>query len=77
MKFSIFLQMERFDPQKSQKELMDEFVELIQIAEAGGFETVWVGEHHSMEFTIGPNPLSFLSYLAPLTKNIRLGVGTL
>lgn len=77
MKFSLFLQMERFDPAKPYKELLNEMTELVQIAEAGGFETVWVGEHHSMEFTIGPNPLTFLSYLAPLTKTIRLGVGTI
>jgi len=76
MKFSLFMQMERFDNSKTHKQLLDEMVELVQIAEAGGFETVWVGEHHSMEFTIGPNPLSFLSYLAPLTSSIRLGVGT-
>lgn len=76
MKFSLFLQMERYDANKPHKELLDELVELVQIAEAGGFETVWIGEHHAMEFTIGPNPLTFLSYLAPLTKSIRLGVGT-
>lgn len=76
MKFSLFLQMERYDPAKPHKELLDELTELVQIAEAGGFETVWIGEHHAMEFTIGPNPLTFLSYLAPKTKDIRLGVGT-
>ncbi|WP_461535017.1 LLM class flavin-dependent oxidoreductase [Spongorhabdus nitratireducens] len=76
MKFSLFLQMERYDADKPHHELLAELVELVQIAEAGGFETVWIGEHHAMEFTIGPNPLSFLSYLAPLTKNIRLGAGT-
>ena len=76
MKFSLFLQMERYSQDKSHKELLDELTELVQIAEAGGMETVWIGEHHAMEFTIGPNPLSFLAYLAPLTKSIRLGLGT-
>jgi alkanesulfonate monooxygenase SsuD/methylene tetrahydromethanopterin reductase-like flavin-dependent oxidoreductase (luciferase family) len=76
MKFSLFLQMERYDADKPHKELLDELTELVQIAEKGGFETVWIGEHHSMEFTIGPNPLTFLSYLAPKTEKIRLGVGT-
>ena len=76
MKFSLFLQMERYSADKPHKELLDELTELVQIAEAGGMETVWIGEHHSMEFTIGPNPLSFLAYLAPLTQSIRLGLGT-
>ncbi|MDO6683108.1 LLM class flavin-dependent oxidoreductase [Oceanobacter sp. 5_MG-2023] len=76
MKFSLFLQMERYSPDKTHQELLNELVELVQIAEQGGMETVWVGEHHSMEFTIGPNPLSFLAYLAPQTSTIRLGLGT-
>ena len=76
MKFSLFLQMERYDASKTHKQLLDDLVELVKIAEAGGFETVWIGEHHSMEFTIGPNPLSFMSYLAPQTSRIRLGLGT-
>ncbi|MCW7552929.1 LLM class flavin-dependent oxidoreductase [Endozoicomonas gorgoniicola] len=76
MKFSLFLHMERYNHDKPHQELLDELVELVQIAEAGGFDKVWIGEHHAMEFTIGPNPFSFLAYLASLTKNIRLGVGT-
>lgn len=76
MKFSLFLQMEQYDSNKPHRELFDELLELVHIAEAAGFETVWIGEHHSMEFTIGPNPFSFLAYLAPLTKTIRLGTGT-
>ncbi|WP_027856331.1 LLM class flavin-dependent oxidoreductase [Marinobacterium jannaschii] len=76
MKFSLFLQMERYDEDKPHQELMNELVELVQIADEAGFETAWIGEHHAMEFTIGPNPFSFLAYLAPLTKNIRLGTGT-
>lgn len=76
MKFSLFLQMERYDSTKTHKQSLDELVELVKIAEEGGFETVWIGEHHSMEFTIGPNPLSFLAYLAPQTSRIKLGLGT-
>lgn len=76
MKFSLFIHMERFDESKSHKELLAELVELVHIAEKGGFETVWIGEHHAMEFTIAPNPLNYLAYLAPLTERIRLGAGT-
>tara|TARA_R110000868_G_scaffold307426_2_gene568967 strand:- start:29229 stop:30245 length:1017 start_codon:yes stop_codon:yes gene_type:complete len=68
--------MERFDETKSHKELLSDLVELVQLAEAGGFTTVWIGEHHAMEFTIAPNPLNYLAYLTPLTKTIRLGAGT-
>ena len=75
MKFSLFVHMERSDPTKSHKELFDELVELTLMVEKAGFETVWIGEHHMMEFTICPNPLNFMAYLAPITKTIRLGLG--
>ena len=58
MKFSLFGHMERSDPAKPHRELFDELVELVEIAEAAGFETVWIGEHHGMEFTIAPNPVA-------------------
>ena len=77
MKFSLFVHMERSDPKKPHKELFDELVELTLMVEKAGFETVWIGEHHMMEFTICPNPLNFMAYLAPITKTIRLGLGTI
>ncbi len=76
MKFSLFGHMERSDPAKPHRELFDELVELVEIAEAAGFETVWIGEHHGMEFTIAPNPFIYLAYLAERTSRIRLGTGT-
>ena len=55
MKFSLFVHMERSDPKKPHKELFDELVELTLMVEKAGFETVWIGEHHMMEFTICPH----------------------
>lgn len=75
MKFSIFVHMERSDPSKPHRELFREVEELVLIAEAAGFETAWIGEHHGMEFTIAPNPFVQLSYLAAKTDRIRLGTG--
>jgi alkanesulfonate monooxygenase SsuD/methylene tetrahydromethanopterin reductase-like flavin-dependent oxidoreductase (luciferase family) len=76
MKFSLFLHMERYDARTPHRQLFDELTELVQIAEKGGFETAWVGEHHAMEFTIAPNPFINLAYLAARTERIRLGTGT-
>jgi alkanesulfonate monooxygenase SsuD/methylene tetrahydromethanopterin reductase-like flavin-dependent oxidoreductase (luciferase family) len=73
MKFSLFLHMERYDDTTSHRELFDQMTELVQMAERGGFETAWIGEHHAMEFTIAPNPFVNLSYLAAKTERIRLG----
>lgn len=77
MKFSLFVHMERWDEQVSHTELFENLVELTQMAEAGGFRTVWVGEHHSMEYTISPSPIPILANLAARTSTIRLGAGTI
>ncbi len=77
MRFSLFVHMERWDTSVSHAEAFANLTELVQMAEAGGFGTVWVGEHHSMEYTISPNPMVLLAALAPLTSTIRLGAGTI
>ena len=75
MKFSLFVHMERADPAVSHRQLFVELEELVLMAEAAGFETAWIGEHHAMEFTIAPNPFVQLAYLAARTERIRLGTG--
>ena len=76
MKFSLFAHMERWDDQVSHQQLFENLTELTLLAEAGGFSTVWVGEHHSMEYTISPSPMPILANLAARTTTIRLGAGT-
>lgn len=75
MKFSLFLHMERGDLHTPHRDLFLELEELVLIAEAAGFETAWIGEHHGMDFTIAPNPFVQLAYLAAKTSTIRLGTG--
>lgn len=77
MRFSLFIHMERWDDAISEEEHWANLVELVQMAEAGGFGTVWIGEHHSMEYTASPNPMVQLGYLAAKTSTIRLGAGTI
>ncbi|WP_216897930.1 LLM class flavin-dependent oxidoreductase [Nocardia alni] len=77
MRFSLFVHMERWDDSVSHRQLFENLTELTLMAEAGGFETVWVGEHHAMEYTISPSPMPLLGYLAGQTSTIRLGAGTI
>mgnify|MGYP000275625897 CR=1 FL=1 len=77
MKFSLFAHMERVDATTSHSILLAELEGLVRIAEDGGFETAWIGEHHAMEFTIAPNPFIQIAYLAAKTSRIRLGTGTI
>jgi flavin-dependent trigonelline monooxygenase, oxygenase component len=77
MRFSLFVHMERWDDELTHQEHFQNLTELTLMAEAGGFSTVWIGEHHSMEYTIAPSPMPQLAYLAARTSTIRLGAGTI
>ena len=57
MKFSLFVHMERWDDSVSHRQLFEDLTELTLMAEQGGFSTVWIGEHHAMEYTISPSPM--------------------
>ena len=77
MRFSLFVHMERWDDSVDHRQLWENLVELTLMAERGGFGTVWIGEHHAMEYTISPSPMPQLAYLAARTSTIRLGAGTI
>lgn len=76
MKFSLFVHMERLACGQSHATLLQELEDLVKLAEAGGMEAAWIGEHHGMEFTIAPNPFIQIAYLAPKTTRIRLGTSS-
>src|SRR5437773_2204606 len=76
MKLSLFVHMERLNAAQSHAELYREFIELCEMADAGGLHAVWTGEHHGMDFTIAPNPFINIADLARRTTNVRLGTGT-
>jgi alkanesulfonate monooxygenase SsuD/methylene tetrahydromethanopterin reductase-like flavin-dependent oxidoreductase (luciferase family) len=41
-----------------------------------GYDFAWIAEHHASDtYGIMPDPLTYIAYLAPLTKTIRLGAG--
>jgi alkanesulfonate monooxygenase SsuD/methylene tetrahydromethanopterin reductase-like flavin-dependent oxidoreductase (luciferase family) len=73
VKFSISVSLERFDPSLDMRRVAAHALELVQMAEEGGFEIAWTPEHHTIEFTIAPNPFSILTLWAAHTKTIRLG----
>lgn len=77
MKFSLFIHMERLTPEVPHARLYAEFLALCRMADDAGFEAIWTGEHHGMDFTITPNPFISLVDLANKTRNVRLGTGTI
>jgi alkanesulfonate monooxygenase SsuD/methylene tetrahydromethanopterin reductase-like flavin-dependent oxidoreductase (luciferase family) len=73
MKFAIAVTMSRIDPSEDMREALRHGLELVRIAEQGGFEIAWAPEHHTIELTIAPNPFPILAQWAAHTTRIRLG----
>jgi flavin-dependent trigonelline monooxygenase, oxygenase component len=73
VKFSIAVNMERYDTSHDMRDVVRAALELVKLAEEGGFEIAWAAEHHTIELTVGPNPLTLLMHWAAHTSRIRLG----
>ena len=48
-------------------------VALADLAEPLGFESLWTVEHHFTDYTMSPNPLQFLTFMAGRTTHVKLG----
>lgn len=74
MKFHLAINLERLDESQSMSAVAQHTLEMVQMAERGGFEVAWAAEHHALEMTIAPNPFQILTWWATHTEAIRLGV---
>lgn len=75
MKFHLAVNLERMDDNTDIREVRDHVIEMVRMADQGGFEIAWAAEHHALEMTIAPNPFQLLTWWAEHTENIRLGCG--
>jgi len=73
MKFHLAINMERIDGSLGMEEVARHTLEMVQMADRGGFEIAWAAEHHALELTIAPNPFQILTWWAGHTDRIRLG----
>jgi alkanesulfonate monooxygenase SsuD/methylene tetrahydromethanopterin reductase-like flavin-dependent oxidoreductase (luciferase family) len=73
MKFSLAINMERVDASVAMKDVARHTLEMVQMAERGGFEIAWAAEHHGIEMTIAPGPFQMLAWWGAHTDRIRLG----
>ena len=73
MKFQLAINLERMDDSADMDVVAAHTLEMVQMAEAGGFTIVWAAEHHALEMTIAPNPFQILTWWAGHTDRIRLG----
>ncbi|WP_374436403.1 LLM class flavin-dependent oxidoreductase [Tabrizicola sp.] len=77
MKFQLAINMERIDDSLDMKEVAKHTLEMVQMADQGGFRIAWAAEHHALEMTIAPNPFSILTWWAEHTNDIRLGTAVI
>ena len=77
VKFSLAINPERMDPSEDMRAVMTHTLEMVQMAEVGGFEIAWAAEHHAIEMTVAPGPFALLTWWAAHTSTIRLGTAVL
>jgi len=73
LKFQLAINLQRLDQSVDMRDVERHTLEMVQMAERGGFNTVWAAEHHALEMTIAPNPFVLLTWWAAHTDRIRLG----
>ncbi len=73
MKFQLAVNLERVDDTLSMDEVANHTLDMVKMADKGGFNIVWAAEHHALEMTIAPNPFQILTWWAAHTENVRLG----
>ncbi|MGR3716266.1 MAG: LLM class flavin-dependent oxidoreductase [Thermohalobaculum sp.] len=73
MKFHLAINMERMAPDTDMREVARHTLEMVRMADRGGFDIVWAAEHHALEMTIAPNPFQILTWWAAHTERIHLG----
>ncbi len=73
MKFQLAINMERLRPDVDMTDVAPHTLEMVQMADEGGFAIAWAAEHHALEMTIAPNPFQILTWWAAHTSRIRLG----
>ena len=62
MKFQLAVNMERMAPGLHDMVTEQQHVlDMVQMADEGGFHIVWAAEHHALEMTIAPNPFQILT----------------
>ena len=73
MKFQLAVNLERMDDSTDMNDVARHTLEMVQMAEQGGFNIVWAAEHHALEMTIAPNPFQILTWWAGETRHYPAG----
>ncbi|HEY7039417.1 MAG TPA: LLM class flavin-dependent oxidoreductase [Methylomirabilota bacterium] len=74
MSFGLFYLMQR-DEQWSEQSVYDSDVRQMLAAEALGYTSVWIAEHHFNDYGLCPAPTVLAAYVAARTTTLRVGMG--
>ena len=74
MDFGLFYLMQR-DDQWSERAVYASGLEQMLAAEALGYSSVWIAEHHFNDYGLCPVPPVLAAFLAARTRTLRLGMG--
>jgi len=77
MHFGLFCLNPLRDPGKSPRELFAETTDQVRLAEEIGIDVAWFAEHHFSNYCLCPSPITMATYMAGLTKRIRLGTAVI
>ena len=58
---------------RADHEVYADDLRLARLAEPLGFESIWSVEHHFTDYTMCPDVMQFLTYMAGCTEHIQLG----
>jgi alkanesulfonate monooxygenase SsuD/methylene tetrahydromethanopterin reductase-like flavin-dependent oxidoreductase (luciferase family) len=61
------------EPGRADWEIYDEGVRLASLVEPLGFDSIWTVEHHFTPYTMVPNSLQFLTFMAGRTERVDFG----
>jgi alkanesulfonate monooxygenase SsuD/methylene tetrahydromethanopterin reductase-like flavin-dependent oxidoreductase (luciferase family) len=74
MEFGLFFLMQR-DDRWSEQAVYDSGLEQMLAAEALGYHSVWIAEHHFNDYGLCPAPPVLAAFVAARTRTLRLGMG--
>jgi alkanesulfonate monooxygenase SsuD/methylene tetrahydromethanopterin reductase-like flavin-dependent oxidoreductase (luciferase family) len=74
MEFGLFFLMQR-DEAWSEQAVYDSGLEQMLAAEALGYTSVWIAEHHFNDYGLCPAPPVLAAFVAARTTTLRLGMG--
>jgi alkanesulfonate monooxygenase SsuD/methylene tetrahydromethanopterin reductase-like flavin-dependent oxidoreductase (luciferase family) len=58
---------------RTDAQLYADELRLADQAEGLGFDSIWTIEHHFTDYSLSPDPIQFLTYMAGRTERVKLG----